>query len=77
MSKTPLFFSFVSEDVLEFSLEMEGNQQCIVPSLCSVGDFRRRRQEPEGGRLVLGAESGTGALGCGLPNLASLPQAGP
>lgn len=53
MSKTPLvFFSFVSEDVLKFSFEKEGNQQCLAPLLLSVGDFRRHMELRglEGGR---------------------------
>lgn len=52
MSTTRLVFSFVSEDVLKISFEKEGNQQCLVPSLLSVGDFRRHMElrGPEGGR---------------------------
>lgn len=52
MSKTPLFFA--SEDVLKFSFEIEGNQQCLVPSLLSVGEFRRH-MELQG---VAGRETG-------------------
>lgn len=72
------FFFFASEDVLKFSFEIEGSRQCLVLSLLSAGEFQRHveLQGWPGGRLVLGAESGTGAVGCGLHDLASLPLAG-